>query len=315
MAGDRGETGGGQSLRLSALNGVLRLLAKPRLARVREPETARRDFAIAARLLARPPAYARALPVSFDGAGGTLRGLHVSTGRVDMGRMILYLHGGAYVAGSPETHAAMLARLSALSGLPVFAPDYGLAPECPFPAALEDAEAAWRHLLRLGYRPEQIGLGGDSAGGGIAFALLSRLCRAGTPPGAAVGFSPWADLGGGGASRQSNARADPLLPAERAAEVAEMYLQGHPAEDPDASPVFAEFPGAPPVLLQYSETEILRDDTIRLAHRLRGFGAEVTLQRWADAPHVWQFFDGWIPEARAALVAAGAFLRTALRSG
>lgn len=315
MAGDRGETGGGESLRLALLNRALRLTAKPRLARVQEPAAARREFEIAARLIARPPAYARHLPVEIAGPAGPLAADHISVGPVDRGAMILYIHGGAFVTGSPRTHGAMLARLSKLSGLPVFAPAYRLAPEHPFPAALEDAEAAWSHLYRLGYDPPRIVLGADSAGAAIAFALLSRLCRRGTPPAAAFGFSPFVDLSGQSPSLASNAAADPLLPAARLAEVVAMYLQGHPAEDPEASPLFADYPGAPPVLLQHAETEILRDDALRLAHRLRGFGAGVTVESWPSAPHVWQFFDGWIPEARAALANTARFLRAALRPG
>jgi acetyl esterase/lipase len=239
--------------------------------------------------------------------------LRISAGAVDRRRVILYLHGGGYVAGSPATHRAMLARLSLLAGVPVLAPDYRLAPENPFPAALEDAAKAWQHLYDAGYDPEHIVVGGDSAGGGLAFALVSRLCRAGTPPAGAFAFSSWTDLAGRSPSVQENARIDPLLPAARLTEVAQMYLQGHPATDPEASPVLADFPSPPPVLLQHSQTEILRDDTLRLADRLRGFGGTVTVQGWPTPPHVWQIFDGWVPEARAALAQAATFVRAALR--
>ncbi|MDE3123034.1 MAG: alpha/beta hydrolase [Paracoccaceae bacterium] len=313
MAGDRSETAGGASLRLSALNLALRLLAKPRLSRVPTPALARRDFARAAALMFRAPPHALYLPGVIPSPAGDLAVLHVSAGQVDRRRVILYLHGGAFVAGSPATHQGLAARLSRLAGVPVLMPDYRLAPEHPFPAALEDAETAWRHLYDVGYDPDRIALGGDSAGGGIAFALLSRLCRAGAPPAAAFGFSPWVDLAGRGASVVQNARADPLLPASRMAEVVEMYLGQTSALDPEASPLEAEYPGAPPVLIQHSQTEILRDDSLRLAARLRGFGAEVTLQSWPTPPHVWQIFDGWLPEAREALEMAGAFLRAALK--
>jgi acetyl esterase/lipase len=312
MAGDRIEAGGGDGLRLATLNLALRLIAKPRLAWVKEPEAARRDLLRAARLLARPPHFALYLPEVIEGPGGALKALHVSTGPVDRRRVILYLHGGAFVTGSPATHRAMMARLSEAAGVPVFAPDYRLAPEHAFPAALEDAQAAWDHLYEAGYDPEDIAIGGDSSGGGLAFALLSRLCHQGRAPAAAFGFSPLVDLSGTSPSVRANGRSDPLLPAGRFDEVVDMYLQGHSAGDPEASPVFADYPGAPPVLLQHSDTEILRDDTIRLAHRLRSFGAEVTVQDWPRAPHVWQFF-GWLPEARVALEDAGQFVRAALR--
>lgn len=313
MASDRSETGRRPSLRLGALNLALRLVTKPRLARLTEPAAARREFDLAARFLFRAPPCALWLPGVVPGPAGDLAVLRISAGPVDRRRVILYLHGGAYVAGSPSTHRAMLARLSLLAGVPVLAPDYRLAPEHPFPAALEDAMAAWRHLYDAGYDPEHIVVGGDSAGGGLAFALVSRLCRAGTPPAAAFGFSVWADLAGRSASVQENARIDPLLPAVRLVDVAGMYLQGHPADDPEASPILADFPAPPPVLLQHSQTEILRDDTLRLADRLRGFGGTVTVQGWPTPPHAWQIFDGWVPEARDALTRAAAFVRAALR--
>lgn len=312
MAENRGEARRA-SLRLKALNLALRLLAKPQLARETDVARSRREFDLAGCALTRPPPGALYLPGEIAGPGGSLPVLHVSVGAVDRRRVVLYLHGGAFVSGSAAAYRAMLAWISAEAGVPVVAPDYRLAPEHPFPAALEDAEAAFRQLYARGYEPGQIALAGDSAGGGLAFALLARLCRQGQVPAAALGFSPWVDLSGGSASVIANATADPFLPAERLVDVAEMYLQGHPAEDPEASPLFADFPGAPPVLLVHAETEILRDDSLRLAHRLRGFGAAVRVESWPEPPHVWPFLGGWLPEARAALALAGGFLRAALR--
>lgn len=313
MAGDRSETAGGASLRLAALNLALRLAAKPRLSRLRDPVAARREFALAAAVLFRAPPHALFLPASVPAQAGDLPVLHVSTGAVERRRIILYLHGGAFVAGSTRTHRALAAHLSQVARVPVLMPEYRLAPEHPFPAALDDAAAAWQHLYDTGYEPEHIAIGGDSAGGGLAFALLSRLCRAGTRPAAAFGFSPWVDLAGRGSSVTQNARADPLLPAGRMDEIAGMYLGRASALMPEASPLEADFPDPPPVLLQHSETEILRDDTLRLAARLRSFGGEVTVQSWPTPPHVWQIFAPWLPEARDALDKAGAFLRAALR--
>lgn len=296
------------SRRLALLNAALRLGNKPALARMQDPVLARTMMERGARWMFRAPPHLLVL----DAPLGGVPGLRIASGRVSPGHMILHLHGGAYVAGSPRTHCPMLGRLSRLAGLEVFAPAYRLAPEHPFPAALEDAEAAFAGLLARGYAPCQIALGGDSAGGGLAFALLARLCAAGTVPGFAYGFSPWADLTGTGETIRTNARADPMLPAGRLADVAQMYLQGQAAGDPGASPLFADFPGAPPVLLQVGSTEILLDDTLRLAKRLRGFGAAVDLQVLPDTPHVVQLFDGWVPEARMALRAAAVGIRTGL---
>lgn len=296
------------SRRLALLNAWLRLGNKPLLRLMHDPSAARGLMERGARWMLRAPPGLVVQDVPLGGVPTS----RISGGRGEPGHAILHLHGGGYVAGSPRTHRAMLGRLSRLADLEVFAPDYRLAPEHPFPAALEDAEAAFAGLLALGYAPGQIALGGDSAGGGVAFALLARLCKAGTPPGLAYGFSPWTDLTGSGASIRDNAWADPMLPAARLPEVAAMYLQGRAATDPGASPLFAEFPGAPPVLLQVGSTEILLDDSRRLADRLRVFGAAVDLQVLPAAPHVVHIFDGWVPEARTALRAAARGIRAGL---
>lgn len=225
---------------------------------------------------------------------------------------VLYLHGGAYAAGSPLTHWTLYARLARMSGVEHLALAYRRAPEHPFPAALEDAQTAWDALVARGLSPGRIVIAGDSAGGGLGLALLARLCARGTPPAGLLAFSPWTDLTGSGASVRDNAARDSMLPASRLAMTAELYLQGAPATDPGASPLYAAYPGCPPVHLQHSETEILRDDTLRMADRLRRFGAEVTVQSWPDCPHVWQMFHGWIPEARAALEDAAAAIRRML---
>jgi acetyl esterase/lipase len=222
-------------------------------------------------------------------------------------RAILYLHGGGYVAGSAWTHRELLGRLARLTGLRVVAPDYRLAPEHPLPAALEDAVAAWDALLATGLDARRIALAGDSAGGGLALALLAVLCARGTPPGAVVAFSPWTDLTGGGASVRANAAVDPIFPGERMAELIGFTLGDVPAADPRLSPLFADFSGAPPVLIQVGSTEILRDDSTRMAEHLRRFGSEVMLEIWPDCTHVWQMF-GLLPEAGAALATAARFL-------
>lgn len=294
------------SRRQAALNLMLRLVAKPRLAQVQDPVAARRDMEFVARFLFRRPPLLLALDLAL--APG-LAALSIRSGRVtDPGAAALYFHGGAYLAGSPGTHLAMLGRLARLARIEVIAPEYRLAPEHPFPAALDDAEAAWDALMARGYAAGRVLIGGDSAGGGLALALLARLLARDTVPAGLFAFSPWSDLTGSGASIRANAARDPMLTAARLPEVAAMYLGVRLPTDPGASPLFADFPGCPPVLVQYSEAEILADDARRMAARLRQFGAEVTEQAWPGAPHVWQIFDGYIPEARAALRAAAAFI-------
>jgi epsilon-lactone hydrolase len=154
----------------------------------------------------------------------------------------------------------------------VEAPDYRLAQEAPLPAARDDAVAAWDALMAEGHGPGDIVLAGDSAGGGLALGLLSELCARATPPAGVVAFSPWTDLTFSGASVAENAARDPLLPAARAAELVGM-IAGADADDPRLSPLFAAYSGGVPVLIQASRTEILRDDAVRMADRLRDAAA------------------------------------------
>ena len=297
------------SRRLTLLNMGLRAIAKTYLRRVTDPLAARRQFERDAQLLFRTPPGALFLP---DRLTPTLSASWVSAGPVRLRPVVLYLHGGAYVAGSARTHRAMLARLSRLAGVRACLPNYRLAPEAPFPAAFEDAEAAYLALIARGYAPRDIVIGGDSAGGGLALALIGALCRAGTPPRAGFVFSPWSDLDLRSPSLRENAASDPILPVERITELRDIYLAGGAPTDVRASPVYAAFPSCPPVQIQASDSEILRDDARRMARHLIREGADVSLQTWPDTPHVWQMFDGWIPEARQALQLTADFLRAVL---
>lgn len=227
---------------------------------------------------------------------------------------LLWFHGGAYCLGSARTHAALVEALAQRAGLAAALPEYRLAPEHPFPAAVDDVETAWRALVAEGVPPGRILLGGDSAGGGLVFALLHRLLTAGAPlPAAAVAFSPWTDMTLAGESLATLARRDAYLPARRMVEIRDQYLAGADPRDPEASPWLGRFAGAPPSLIQAGAAEILRDDARRMAERLRVDGVRATLDLVAGAPHVFQAFAGVLPEADAALDRAAAFLRTALR--
>ncbi len=294
------------SWQLRYLNLILKHLARPRLRRVGEPAGARAEFERFARVaFYRPPFLTH-----INDAGGMAR---ISCGATKARRIVLYLHGGAYIAGSAKSHAAMLGRLSRLSGVEVCAPDYPLAPEAPFPKAFEGALAAWQALMAQGYRPKDIVIGGDSAGGGLALALLSHLCGIGTPPAALFAMSPWTDLTLASESLQTNADRDPFLPVERIRElIAYILPEGAEAADPRLSPLFGAFPDCPPILLHYGETEILRDDSRRMGAHLRECGAELREEIHPSAPHVWHLFDGWIPEARASLQDIAGFIRAHL---
>ena len=199
--------------------------------------------------------------------------------------MLLWLHGGAYCLGSPRTHADMAGALARRAGTGALLPDYRLAPEHVFPAAVDDALAAWEALRAEGLPAGRIALGGDSAGGGLAFALLHLILAAGAPPPACVvAFSPWVDLTLAGASLRRLAWRDALLPARRLAEIRDQYLAGADPRDPRASPHLGRFRGAPPVLIQASRAEVLLDDARLMAARLAADGAPVTARPRAAPP-------------------------------
>lgn len=297
------------SLRLTILNVLLHRIARPLLKRTKTPERARRDFAIAARFVFRGP---RSGAVRVDRGGVPC--LDVRPPGSGDGPVLLYLHGGGYITGSARTHLAMVGALARQAGLRAVLPDYRLAPEAPFPAAFEDALAVWDALCAQGVAPGGILLGGDSAGGGLALALLSHVVTRGERPAGLFAFSPWTDLTLTGGSLSENAHLDAVLPVERVEELRSMVAPGADLADPRLSPLFAAFEGAPPIYLQVSKTEILRDDTLRLERRLKDAGVDVRCDIWPDAPHVWQLFRVWVPEADEALVRVAVFAETCLKS-
>lgn len=287
------------------LKPYLRLTEKRHLARAQDPAALRRSFEAKARIFFHAPRgarYRRATLAEVPVLQAEAREVAGSTRP-----RILYFHGGAYVFGSPDTHKAMLARLSAQTGLPTVLPKYRLAPEHRFPAALEDAEAVFRALAAQG----PVILGGDSAGGGLALALLARcLDRGWPPPVGTFAFSPLTDMTFSGASLAENAAADVILPASRLADMRAMYLGDADPADPRASPLFADFSGATPVWLGVGDTEILLDDTRRLATRLRAQGVAVTEVVARDLPHVWPILQTLLPEARDTLRAVAHWAKT-----
>jgi acetyl esterase/lipase len=229
---------------------------------------------------------------------------------------LLYLHGGAFVIGSARGYRALAAELGRAAGLPAYAIDYRLAPEHPFPAAVDDAVAAYNALLEAGFAAERIVIAGDSAGGGLSLSTLVRLRDEGVPlPAAAVLISPWADLALEGATLKSKAAADASLTEEGLQAMASLYLGGAEPKHPLASPLYADLSGLPPLLVQVGSAEILLDDALRIAAKAGGADTHVQLEVWPEAPHVWHAFAFMLPEGRQALAAAGHFVRERLGAG
>lgn len=225
-------------------------------------------------------------------------------------RTLLYLHGGGYFFCSPQTHRTITVTLAQRAEASVFAPDYRLAPEHRFPAAVEDAVATYRGLLASGTPAGRIVIGGDSAGGGLSLATLLSLRAAGDPlPAGAVLFSPWTDLAATGASITANDKRDCLFHGRSIATFAKLYLGATPPTDPLASPHYADLTGLPPLFIQASDSEVLLDDSTRLAENARRAGVPVELRLWRRVPHAFQFFAPILPEARAALAETAAFMR------
>jgi monoterpene epsilon-lactone hydrolase len=222
---------------------------------------------------------------------------------------ILYLHGGGYYFCSPQTHRSIVYGLAKRSAARVFSLDYRLAPENPFPAALDDALAAYRQLIADGAAPESIVIAGDSAGGGLALATLIALRDAGERlPAGALLFSPWTDLAATGASIQTNDGLDPMFQGASIGRAAQLYLGGAPATHPYASPLYADLQGLPPLFMQVGGTEVLLDDSRRVADKARAAGVEVDFSVWPKMPHVWQLWAPFLPEARRALDLAARFV-------
>ena len=294
------------SIQLSILNWMLRTFERPTLAKLPD------SLAGHERLLKQSKSFSEVPGTFYKDTVLSFGGLDVPTviayPKVTKSRAaMLYLHGGGYSMGSPETHRKLAARIASITGLTAYVIDYRRAPENPHPAAYEDAEAAYRALLERGYT--DIAIAGDSAGGGLTFALLHGICGSDLrKPFAVVGMSPWTDLTGASPSLIENDATEVMLPYERFPEMTEQYLGGTQPDNPKVSPVFGHFDGAPAALIQVSQKEILFDDSMRMAARLREFDVDVTVQTWDDTYHVWQTMHDRVPEATQAVEQIGTFL-------
>jgi acetyl esterase/lipase len=225
-------------------------------------------------------------------------------------RVILYLHGGGYCTGSPDTHRHLVANLCRASSARGLLVDYRLAPEHKFPAAIEDSLDAYQWLLGQGIDPKGMVIAGDSAGGGLAIATCMALRDANaTLPAAVVAMSPWTDLALTGWTMLTNSKEDPSMTPHVLGLFVRHYLQGKSPTQPLASPLYGDFRGLPPMMVHVGSTEILRDDATRLSQKAEASGTDISVEVWDGMPHIFQFFN-WLPEARGSIARLGSFIKT-----
>lgn len=298
-----------RSLRSRLLCGFLRYAVKPRLSSERYDLSRSRQGLERSMSKRRVPADVRITPVNHPAIRGEWQ-----TPSSTSDRCILYLHGGGYAVGSPRVYRGMTARLAELAGARVFALDYRLAPEHPFPAALEDAVNAYEWLLGQGIEPAHLSVAGDSAGGGLALAMLLRLRDSQRPlPASAVVFSPFADMLATGRSVRENSERCSMFNGAAVPRAASVYLQGQDGCSPLASPVYGDYRGLPPLAIYVSDSEVLRDDGCRVAEKADKAGVSVQLNIWKNQPHAWPAFYPLLPEAEQCLRETGDFTVRTIR--
>jgi epsilon-lactone hydrolase len=226
--------------------------------------------------------------------------------------VVLYLHGGGYVIGSPRSHRHLAAAIARAAGARALVLDYRLAPENPFPAALDDAIAAYQWLLGQGVAPGRIVLAGDSAGGGLTVATLLALRNRGLPQATAgVCISPWVDLTCSGKSYATKAASDPIVTHDVITTLAATYVgTSGDRKAPLASPLFADLSNLPPLLVQVGSEEVLLDDALGLGARARAAGVDATVEEWPAMIHVWHWFLPMLDEAEQAVAVIGKFVRS-----
>ncbi|GJL94522.1 MAG: hypothetical protein DHS20C05_09270 [Hyphococcus sp.] len=224
--------------------------------------------------------------------------------------VILFMHGGGYAFGSSKSHAGLTCALALECNASVFSLDYRMAPEAPFPAAVDDAVSTYCWLLAQRINPERIVLSGDSAGGGLALALLLSIKEQDLPmPAGAVLYSPWTDLTVTGGSIESNQKSEAMFQKIHITEGAKRYLNGADPKTPTASPLYGDLAGLPPMIIFVSNSEVLRDDSIRLHERLIDLNVDADMIVEEGLPHDWPVFVGSLPEARRTISQSAAFIK------
>jgi epsilon-lactone hydrolase len=249
-------------------------------------------------------------PVTANG----VRAEWTATPRDARDAALLYLHGGGYVIGSLDSHRHLVAEAGRAAGITALALDYRLAPEHPFPTAVDDALAGYRFLLARGIRPERVALAGDSAGGGLVVAAMLAIRDAGlAQPGCGWCISPWVDMEAIGDTMSSKATADPTVQRAGILDMALLYLNGADPRSPLAAPLYADLSGLAPLLIQVGACETLLDDALRLAKTAGAADVRVDLQIWPEMIHVWHLFHPELAAGRLAIEAGGEFVRTIIR--
>jgi len=227
---------------------------------------------------------------------------------------LMWLHGGGYVIGSLVSHRHVVSEAGRAAKVWGLALDYRLAPEHPFPAAVEDAVSGYRYLLSRGVRPGRIAIAGDSAGGGLVVAALVAIRDAGlAQPACGWCVSPWVDMEGIGETMTTRAAADPMVQREPLLEMAKLYLGGADPRSPLAAPIYADLKGLAPLLIQVGAAETLLDDAIRLAKVAGAADVRVDLQIWPEMVHVWHLFHPELKAGLRAIEAGGAYIRTMMK--
>ena len=246
-------------------------------------------------------------PVTANG----VRAEWTSTPQDDRDAALLYVHGGGYVIGSLDSHRHVVSEAGRAARAWALALDYRLAPEHPFPAAVEDAVAGYRYLLSRGARPGRIAIAGDSAGGGLVVAAMLAIREAGlAQPACGWCISPWVDMEGIGESMSSKAETDPMVQREPLLEMAKLYLGGADPRSPLAAPIYADLRGLAPLLIQVGAAETPLDDAVRLAKTAGAADVRVDLQVWPEMVHVWHLFHPELKAGRQAIEAGGAYVRS-----
>jgi epsilon-lactone hydrolase len=278
---------------------------KKRQSRVATPlATVRRRLKLIERIVPGPPAGTQTIAIDAGGVDAVC----ITVPQSHNDRYVLFFHGGGYVVGSAPLYRDFTWRIAIAARARVLYFDYRLAPEHPFPAAVEDSITVYRWLAgRLDHR--RIAFLGDSAGGGLALGALHKLRDAGLAlPGAVVAVSPWTDLALTGQSLQSNAAADPMMNVSAMPSLANQYLAGADPRNPYASPLYGSPSGLPPTLIQVGSDEILRDDAVRMAEKLKAAGCNIEIEVWPRMPHAWHLYARILPEGHHAIERIGEFL-------